>query len=152
MTKKNKRIEDLTKELLSKMKIEHTIVVVEEPENIYINIETEDSPLLIGRYGETLMSLEHILKTIYQKEMNFDLSAPRFVLDVSGYRKNQIEKIKEMAKYNAEKVLKYKQAEVLRPMNAYERRTVHMILKDFDQLTTESIGIDPDRRIVIRMK
>lgn len=145
-------IKSHVKNLLDKMMVDYDFSLEEKDDFIYINIETEDHGLLIGWHGETLNSLEHLIKIILQKEFSFDQTLPKISLDIAGYRKIQNEKIKEIARNIAQKVLKYKQAEVLRPMNAYERRMVHVALKEMDQILTESIGDEPNRRIVIKVK
>lgn len=152
--KKNhsEKIEQAAKNILNKMGVEHKIIIEEEPETIYLNIESPDSALLIGWHGETLNSLEHLLKVIIQKEIGFEKQFPKLMLDISGYRKEQLDKLKDFVHTTAQKVIKYKRPEVLRPMNAYERRMVHVILKEIEEIVTESVGEEPNRRIMIRLK
>jgi spoIIIJ-associated protein len=147
-----KKIRDNTKEIISKMGIKAEIEVDEIDEAVNIDVETADSALLIGYRGENLYALEYIIKLISFKEFDNRESMPKIILDISGYKKGQSDKIKEITLKTAEKVIKYKRPEILRPMNAYERRLVHLALKDNDELTTESVGEDPSRRIIIKMK
>lgn len=114
-----------------------------------INIETEMSGLLIGRQGETLAALEHVLRLILVKELE------EFVplhLDVSGYRASLEQGIEALAKEAAERVKQLDRIEELRPMKAYERRLVHLALSDIDGIEAISEGEEPYRRIVIRPK
>lgn len=152
MTKKDcQKIKKITEDFLQKMGIDHQLIIEEKSEVIYLNIETTDPALLIGWHGETLISIEYILKIITQKKFGFG-KTPKFILDIGGYRKDQTERLEKMAQKTTQKVLKYKRPEVLRPMNAYERRVVHLILQKTKEITTESIGQEPNRRVIIRLK
>ncbi len=114
-----------------------------------ISIETESSGILIGRHGETLEALQHLLRAMVSKDSEEFVP---LMLDISGYRANRETEIKEMAKVIAEKVLNFGGTESLPPMNAYERRLAHLVLQDFTNIESESVGIEPDRRIVIKPK
>jgi len=152
--KKNhkEKIENVASELLKKAGIKHKIKSLEEEDVLYVNIETEDSALLIGQRGETLSSLEHIIKILSQKCFEKDEEYPRFIVDVCGYRKNQTIRIEDSAHITAEKVMRTMEPEVLHPMNAYERRIVHLALVKYDKIDTESVGEEPNRRIIIKLK
>jgi spoIIIJ-associated protein len=147
-----KHIQKTTENILEKLGVKSTTIVEETDEAFFINIESEDSALLIGRGGENLFSLEYIIKLIHQNNFKDERVLQKIVLDVSGYRKNQTKMLEQIATRAYEKVLKYKRPEVLRPMNAYERRIVHVALKNYEEIATESIGNDPYRRIIVKIK
>jgi spoIIIJ-associated protein len=128
-----------------KIKVEVTVV----DDACHINAETELSGLLIGRRGETLEALQHVLRLILSKELGE--FAP-VSLDIAGYRAAKETEIQEMAKTIAEKVAAFGGTESLPPMNAYERRLAHLVLKGFENIESESIGLEPERKIVIRPK
>lgn len=114
-----------------------------------LEIETEISGLLIGRHGETMQALQHILRVILAKELeNFS----PIMIDISGYRKNRAIELEEMARRAAEKVVNFGGKESLPPMNSFERRQVHMILQEIEGIESFSEGEEPERRIVIRPK
>ena len=71
-------------------------------------------------------------------------------LDINGYKKKKIDYLKEMAKNAADEVSLMKQEKILPPMPAYERRIVHLELAERKDITTESIGREPERKIIIR--
>ena len=146
------KIQETTEDIIKKIGIKSSVVIKEADGVFFIDIESEDSALLIGRGGENLFSLEHIIKLIHQKDFQNEEIFPKIVLDVSNYRKNQTQILEQTAARACEKVLKYKQPEVLRPMNAYERRIVHVTLKKYEDIMTESVGEDPYRRIIVKIK
>ncbi|MFA6493395.1 MAG: R3H domain-containing nucleic acid-binding protein [Patescibacteria group bacterium] len=113
----------------------------------YLNISSDMSPMLIGRYGQTLKSLEHILRLILAKQAEEFLAIN---LDISGYKAAREQQIAENAKETARKVLETGESEDLPPMNAYERRLAHMVLSDIEGIETESVGIEPYRKIIVK--
>ncbi|MBM2820673.1 MAG: spoII [Candidatus Berkelbacteria bacterium] len=114
-----------------------------------VEIETEISGLLIGRHGETLEALQHLLRLlVWQEQAEF---IP-LVVDISGYRAARQGELEELAKNSASKVKEFGGSESLPSMSAYERRLIHMILQDIEGIESESEGEEPYRRIVIRPK
>lgn len=114
-----------------------------------INIETEISGLLIGRHGETLESLQHLLRLLVSKEQEEFIP---LVLDIAGYRQARQQELEELARNIALKVKNLGGEEILPSMSAYERRLVHLILQDIPGIESASEGEEPYRRIVIRPK
>ena len=96
--------------------------------------------------------MSHILKKIAGKIFESEnKEPPAFILDVNGYYSKRINNLKEMAKMGAERARFFKKEVALDPMNAFERRIVHMVLSEFTDIKTESVGIEGiDRRIVIK--
>lgn len=138
----------IIKGILSKMGFSVEVSEVKEDDNIIINITTEESSLLIGRAGENLRALQHLASLMVYKALNNP--SEKFILDINHYRQKQKEKLQELAQRIAEKVSKFGQAEVLRPMTAYERRIIHLELDQHPTVQTASIGEEPNRRIVVR--
>ena len=147
-----KKTEQTTKDLLDKIGIDSTVTAKEIEGAIYIDVKTKDSALVIGYRGENLSCFEHIIKIILAKNLKDNESLPRIILDVGGYKKNRNTKISELATFQAKKVLETKRPEILMPMNAYERRLVHMAIGKFKDIITESVGEEPNRRIIIKIK
>jgi len=113
-----------------------------------IKIKTEEPKILIGQNGQTLAEIQHLLKTILKKkvsEENFYID-----LDINDYKKKKIEYLKETAKNIADEVALTKKERILSPMPAYERRIIHLELAERGDVTTQSIGKEPDRRVVIK--
>jgi len=123
-----------------------------------ISLKTENPQILIGEGGQTLSDIQHLLKAILKRkivakgeprpagrEENFYLD-----LDINDYKKRKIEYLKEIARTVADEVSLTKKEKILSPMSAYERRIIHLELAGRQDISTESIGQEPERRIVIR--
>jgi len=112
-----------------------------------INLKTDDPQILIGEKGQTLIELQYLLKIILKRK----ISEPFFVdLDINGYKKKKNEYLKELAKAAADEVALTKKEKNLAPMPAYERRIIHLELADRQDVTTESIGQEPERKVIIK--
>jgi len=105
------------------------------------------SNLLIGKNGDTLRSLQFLIRTtLIQKEAELT----RVNLDVADYKRRHNDRIADQAEKWAKQVLETGEEMNLRPMNAAERRVVHKVLADYSQLTSESEGEGRDRHIVLK--
>src|SRR3972149_7196007 len=114
-----------------------------------LNIKTEFSGVLIGRAGQNLEALEHILRLMLFKESEEFIPV---VLDIAGYRAGREQEIARMAEEMAERTLEKGEDQTLPPMNSFERRLVHLALEDFAGIKTESVGEEPARHVVISNK
>jgi len=141
-------IKKTVKEFFEKATLEVEIEFL-SPEDLTlpINLKTEDPQILIGERGQTLFEIQHLLKAILKRKIkeNFYID-----LDINDYKKQKIDYLKEMAKSVADEVALTKKEKILFPMPAYERRIIHLELAGRQDVTTESIGQEPDRRVVIR--
>lgn len=119
----------------------------QEKNVLFVSIYTpEDAKFLIGRDGQNITALEHILRLMFIKSTdNFNL-----ILDVNDYRKSKTTYLIDVAKQAVTRVRNTQKAEALVPMTPYERRVVHMELATCPDLVTESIGEEPYRRVVIK--
>ena len=144
-----KTIKETTREFFERTTFEVEIdFLPEENQTIPINLKTEDPQILIGEGGQTLSELQHLLKAILRKKVkgiSFYID-----LDINDYKKKKTSYLKELASSLADEVSLTKKEKILAPMPAYERRIIHLELADRKDITTESIGEEPDRRIVIR--
>jgi len=104
---------------------------------------------LVGRRGETLEAIQFLLNLILSRKV--DLWA-RVTVDVEGYRLRRKMALINLARRTAEQVQTRKQAIPLEAMSPYERRIIHMTLADSPDVTTESTGAEPERRVVILPK
>lgn len=154
MNKAIKNIEKLLKELFSKLDFSDYILKIGvryEPkdEMLYVNISTKEPQFLIGFRGKTLYALEHLFKTLYfskHKEL------PKIAFDISDYKAKNVLRLESIAKKTIDKVIRSRRPEVLLPLNAYERRVIHSYITANSNLATESIGEEPNRRIVVKIK
>jgi spoIIIJ-associated protein len=143
----------VTSEVLAKLDVKGEIVVSDEEAGFKAAISSADSALLIGWRGGSLAALEYLVRLLLVRELEKTGELlPEIHLDVEGYKEHQMEELTELAKKTAARVFETKAAEVLRPMNAFERRIIHVALAEEVGIVTESIGVDPNRRIVIKPK
>lgn len=144
-------IKKTTEELLKKMAFKKAIVEVEKQENssaLVVSIQLEDDPSqLIGQSGSNLNDLQRVLRLLIARK---DPEAPLFLLDINGYRGKREAFLKELSQEIAGQVAKTKKSVMLQPMSSYERRIVHLELAERSDIVTESIGEEPERRVVIR--
>lgn len=113
-----------------------------------VSISTiDDARFLIGKNGQNLQALEHVLRAIVLKD---NAVLHNIVVDVNDYKKSKATRVIDIAKQAVTKVRNTQKAEVLSPMSSYERRMVHMELASYPDIATESIGQEPQRRIVIK--
>jgi spoIIIJ-associated protein len=150
--KANKIIQEELTEILSLLQIKADIEVIEQKNILVTKIspkKPDDIKILVGWHGQTLSSLQGLLRIILSKKLK-DNYQP-FMLDVGDYRQKREELLRNIAQGAAEKVKRGGHSIVLDPMNASERRIVHLALVDFTGITTESVGEGKNRRVVIRL-
>ncbi len=112
-------------------------------------IETPDSRFVIGRDGETLRSLNHIVNRIVEKNLNVEQTG-RLFIDVNNYQKKHFDDLKTVAHMMAERARYFKSNIEVDPMPAFDRRIVHMFLEGVPDIKTESEGYGPGRRVIIK--
>ena len=132
------------------------ITVHEDPGEGFTRVDIASSAAsrLIGWHGETLNSVQHLLKSIVRSKEKMEKS-PFLVLDVDGYRREQEDKVRKMAENKADFVRRTGSRIALPPMSPYFRRIVHLHIANdpqFQDMTTESIGEGDYRQVVLRMK
>ncbi|MCL5795248.1 MAG: KH domain-containing protein [Patescibacteria group bacterium] len=156
MPKNTQVVEKIIQDLLKKMNIKTDASVLLENEIIKINLDSQDSALLIGYRGTNLAALQHVVNIIWQinaRKDNFkEEDIFKVVIDVGSYKSQRLDSIKKLASDMAQKVLKTGQPEVLPVMSSYERRAVHTILSELKEIMTESVGEDPYRRIIVKIR
>ena len=127
-------------------------ISVSEGENgeVRIAINGESAAVLIGHHGETLDSLQYLANLAANKRVNGKKEAyTKVSVDVEGYRAKREETLRALARRMAAKVLKYKKSVMLEPMNPYERRIIHSEIQNMEGVSTNSIGSENNRKIVI---
>ena len=115
-----------------------------------ISISGESSAILIGHHGETLDSLQYLANLAANKKVDGKKGDyVKVAVDVEGYRAKREETLRALARKMASKVLKYKKSVMLEPMNPYERRIIHSEIQNIEGVSTNSIGSENNRKIVI---
>ena len=105
-----------------------------------------DLNVLIGRRGETLASLQYITRLITSRELQ---RRANIVVDVDGYKSRRTSKLHDLARRMADQAVQKSQTMTLEPMPPYERRIVHLALRDRDDVITESVGEGQSRKVTI---
>ena len=110
----------------------------------------ESAAILIGHHGETLDSVQYLANLAANKKVNGKKEEyVKITVDVEGYRAKREETLRALARRMASKVLKYKKSVMLEPMNPYERRIIHSEIQNIEGVSTNSIGSENNRKIVI---
>ncbi len=112
-------------------------------------VETPDSKMMIGKNGETLRSLNHLIRKIIEKNKE-EKPTQRLFVDINGYQKKRFENLKNIAHMMAERARYFKSNIEIDPMPAYERRVIHMFLEETKDIKTESEGYGSNRRVIIK--
>ncbi len=133
-------------ELLGVMGIDAEVKIERIPGREGVEISGEDLGVLIGRGGENLIALQQVVSAITSKRVGRTVHVP---VDVEGYRRRREDQLREVARRVADRVRASGQAVTLEPMLAYERRIVHLAVQGTPGLRTESVGVEPNRRVVI---
>jgi len=113
--------------------------------NIYCNLNGREISILIGKSGQTLYAIEHLLNLIIGQKFN----SWKFNLDISRYKEKQKRKIISEAERIATKVIRTGRAFEMKPMSANKRKIIHTALKEKKGVCTYSKGQEPNRRVVI---
>lgn len=136
-------------DFLKSLDIEGDFELLENDEGFEIKLETQDSGIVIGHHGDTLEALQIILSLILSKELG---EFKRVSIDVGDYKKNRSEYLTSLALDTKEKVLSTNKEIFLPDLKSWERRVVHMLLKDDKEVSSESIGEGKERVLVIKPK
>lgn len=114
---------------------------------LQVVVRTEaDANLLIGKNGQNLAALEHVVRAVAARHGG----DRRIVVDVNDYRQERAEQVVQMVRQVVARVRDTRRAQALLPMAPHERRIVHMELASYTDVTSESVGIEPHRKVVIK--
>jgi spoIIIJ-associated protein len=143
-----KFVDELLKLMASEAKA--TVSLDEANDTLVVNIDPgEETGLLIGRQGETLLALQSIIG-ISTKQLLGDWK--RVVVDIADWREKQEDHLKSLAESTAQRAIETGEDQPLYNLTPAQRRVVHMSLAENDEVTTESVGEGPDRYLVIKVK
>jgi len=150
-------IKKTVKEFFNKTTFETEVYFLPERENtLPINVNTLEPQILIGDNGQTLNEIQYLLKLILRKKI---IAQDRSVqeifyidLDINNYKKKKSDYLKEIARTAADEVSLMRQEKILPAMSAYDRRIIHLELANRSDVETQSLGEEPDRKIVVKPK
>jgi len=141
------RVEQYLRGLLDLMGIEADMEITRrEGGGINVNLSGKGMGAVIGRRGETLDAIQHLVNYSVnrgsEKRMHINV-------DAENYRSKREDSLVHLAEKMAAKTIKYKRSMALEPMNSYERHVIHAALQDYEGVSTASIGVEPNRRVVV---
>jgi spoIIIJ-associated protein len=142
---------DFINTVIADMQLTATVDVREDKDGeLVIDVSGEGSGILIGHHGDTLDALQYLLNlAANRREEGEKREYLKVTLDIEGYRAKREETLRALARKQADKVLKYKRSVMLEPMNPYERRIIHSEVQTIKGVSTNSIGSENNRKIVI---
>ena len=123
-----------------------TVSVQTTPDRIRLKVKGGNSALLIGKHGRTLDALQYIVHRIVHKKQK---NKVRVTIDVEGYRNRRKDSLTQLALRLGEKVKRSGRPATISPMNAYDRRIIHVALKDHAGVRTQSTGTGSLRKLII---
>lgn len=115
-------------------------------EAIKINLVGENMGTVIGRRGDTLDAIQYLTSIVANKN---EEKRWHIALDTENYRAKRQAALEKLAANTAQKALRYKRSIALEPMNPHERRIIHAALQDFEGVTTHSVGVEPNRKVIV---
>ena len=140
-------IKEYLKEVVEGLGLQVNFETSKENDTYYITMYSNNNSALIGKNGKTLSALETLVKNKVNIEWGF---YPKVVLDVENYKEKRIAALERMAVKIAKEVRDTKVDVALENMNSYERRRIHNKLANFKGISTESVGTEPERHIIIK--
>ena len=144
---------DFIRNLVGGMGLDATVEMTEDGENKLIRVLGESAGVLIGHHGDTLDSLQYLANLAANKKVAGEKREfCRITVDVENYRGKREETLRALARNKAEKVLRYKKSQTLEPMNPYERRIIHSEVQKIEGVSTNSIGSENNRRVVLYLE
>ena len=140
-------IKDYLKQVINNLGMEVNFEVTNDLERTTIKMYSDNNPILIGKNGQTIKSLEILVRQMLlsKYQIHFKVS-----LDVENYKAKKERNLERMAKQMAKEVVSTKMEIKLDNMSSYERRIIHNVLTDFKGVKTESEGEEPNRHVVIK--
>ena len=144
-------VKDFIREYLTKVTNEmgvNTKIEINEDEDVFtVKMFSDNNPILIGKDGRTLSSLQQLLRQTLSNQIKFNIKVN---LDASNYKAKKERFFERDIKNIINDVMKSKDEVKLDPMNSYNRRIVHSIASEYYNIETESFGEEPNRYVVIR--
>jgi len=142
---------DFIRKVVEDMELDLTVAMKDgDNDDTLITVDGEGAGLLIGHHGETMDSLQYLANLAANKKVKGEKQEyVKITLDIEGYRAKREQKLRELARKMASKVVKGKKSVMLEPMNPYERRIIHSEIQGIEGVSTNSIGSENNRRIVI---
>ncbi|MEZ4812359.1 MAG: R3H domain-containing nucleic acid-binding protein [Caldisericia bacterium] len=153
MKQQEAKVRDFLYEMLPKlfgyMDEEIGVKIHRDYDTLFCSLEMENSAIFIGKSGECLAAIQYLVNMILQEN---DFNLVRITIDIGGYKRRQIEILRNIAQNAAIKVKRYNRPVELQPMSAFARRIIHTALKDNPAVVTHSIDDEPRRRVIVDIR
>lgn len=140
------RAKDILSEILRHIDVPTVVEAEAKDDQIYLNVISNGSGLLIGKRGKTLTALQYLVTRVLHRTAGENVSV---VVDTENYRSKREMSLTELAHQLGEKVKKSRRSLTTGPMNAQDRRVIHLALKEDTEIRTKSKGEGNLRRVVI---
>ena len=145
----DQKVVDFVIEVTSAMGLDLSVTIDETPDNVRLNLSGNGADALLRRKGEALDALQVIVNTAFRRDTRGDR---HYVVDALDFRKGKDVELRQMAQFLMEKVRTSGTLQEIGPLNPYARRIVHLTVSEDPTLTTESIGHEFLKTIVISRK
>ena len=142
-------VTDYVKQLFELMGMEVSAEVTQKGRIIMVNLTGDEAGNIIGKHGDTLDAIQHMLQLAFNKKVK---GGEKIRLDTEDYRMKREKTLTGLAKSIANRVIKSRGKYELEPMKAYERRIIHSALQSYPMITTYSVGVEPQRRLIVAFK
>lgn len=142
-------IKETITEITKNMGVEANLEVRRRENNVSVTIFSDNNSILIGKNGKNVAALQLLIRQMVNSKLKDSIG---IVLDVGNYKEKRVKNIEYLAKRLAREAYKTKTEVTMDSMNSYERRIVHEVLADDKFVYTESIGEEPNRKVVIKLK
>ena len=142
------RATDFLQGVLERMGIQADIDVNDTEDKIVLEIQTADPEVVIGRKGQVVDALQHLVSKVVYRERAGEKGKP-IVVDSGGYREKHVQRLQSLAQRMGEKALATQAIVELSPMSAHDRRIVHMAIAEIPGLSSRSEGEGDDRHILV---
>ena len=139
-------LETFLQELTAAMGVPLEPSVSEGPEGFYVNLTGDGSDVLLWQRGEALRALQHVVSTAFRPQLGEER---RIVVDCQGFRRDKDTELRQMAKFLVDKARRTGAPQEIGPLNAYERRIVHLSVAEEPGAASESIGDASVKTVII---
>ena len=149
MSELDERVITFLQDVTGAMGLTLDVATEETPDHVRLNLTGDAADVFLRRNGEPLDALQVIVNTAFRRDERGDR---HYVVDAVGFRKDQDEALRTNARTLAAKVQASGESEELGPLNPYARRIVHMAVSENPAVSTESLGDDFMKVVVISVK
>jgi spoIIIJ-associated protein len=131
------QVTDFVSQVVRQMGLALEAHVESNADGTRINLQGEGADALLARRGEGLQALQHIVDSAFRRQLG---EQKRLLIDCMDFRRGKDNELKQMAKFLAEKAKSTGAEQSIGPLNAYERRLVHLAVAEIAGVTSESVG------------